>query len=66
MRQEAQAIVLAAGPGMRMTTLTCKTSKCLLPIGTLPMIYYPLFKLQQAGFTGKSVFNSVIESYFTC
>ncbi|KAG0726599.1 Translation initiation factor eIF-2B subunit gamma [Chionoecetes opilio] len=51
MRQEAQAIVLAAGPGMRMTALTSHTAKCLLPLGTLPMLCYPLHLLQQAGFT---------------
>lgn len=55
MRQEAQAIVLAAGPGMRMTSLTSHTPKCLLPLGTLPMLCYPLHLLQQAGFTEVSV-----------
>lgn len=55
MRQEAQAIVLAAGPGMRMTALTSHTPKCLLPLGTLPMLCYPLHLLQQAGFTEVSV-----------
>ncbi|KAK8384447.1 hypothetical protein O3P69_009330 [Scylla paramamosain] len=55
MRQEAQAIVLAAGPGMRMTSLTSHTPKCLLPLGTLPMLCYPLHLLQQAGFSEVSV-----------
>lgn len=62
MRQEAQAIVLAAGPGMRMTALTSHTPKCLLPLGTLPMLCYPLHLLQQAGFTG----TSSIHCYGAC
>lgn len=53
MRLEAQAVVLAAGPGMRMTTLTNHTPKSLLPLGTLPMVCYPLQMLQEAGFSGK-------------
>ena len=56
MNEEIQAIVLAAGHGMRMNTLTHTTAKCFLPIGTYPMIYYPLYKLQEAGFTGKFLY----------
>lgn len=55
MRLEAQAIVLAAGPGMRMTVLTNHNPKCLLPLGTLPMVCYPLHLLQEAGFSEATV-----------
>lgn len=65
MRLEAQAIVLAAGPGMRMTTLTNKSPKSLLPLGTLPMIVYPLQMLQEAGFTEATVVvSSGVENNF--
>lgn len=49
---EFQAIVLAGGPGSRFDTLTTNCSKCLLPIGNKPMIWYPVRMLEKAGFTG--------------
>ncbi|KAK3870672.1 hypothetical protein Pcinc_024117 [Petrolisthes cinctipes] len=49
MRPEVQAVVLAAGPGMRMTALTATSPKCLLPLATLPMLAFPLHLLQRAG-----------------
>ena len=48
--KEFQAIVLAAGGGSRMTELTRGRYKCLLPIGNIPMIWYPLQLLERAGF----------------
>ncbi|XP_016921207.1 translation initiation factor eIF-2B subunit gamma [Apis cerana] len=48
--KEFQAIVLAAGGGSRMTELTRGQYKCLLPIGNIPMIWYPLQLLERAGF----------------
>ncbi|XP_014250346.1 translation initiation factor eIF-2B subunit gamma [Cimex lectularius] len=47
---ELQAVVLAAGKGSRMTELTARRPKCLLPIGNLPMIYFPLDLLERSGF----------------
>ncbi|KAF2358516.1 Nucleotidyl transferase domain [Trinorchestia longiramus] len=45
-----QAVVLAAGSGSRMTTLVSSTPKCMLPIASIPMLYYPLYMLQSSGF----------------
>lgn len=47
---EFQAVVLAGGKGSRMTELTAGKPKCLLPIGNIPMIWYPLKLLEKAGF----------------
>lgn len=47
---EFQAIVLAGGKGSRMTELTESQPKCLLPIGNVPMIWYPLQILERFGF----------------
>lgn len=47
-----QAVVMAAGRGSRLTELL--TADCLkyqLPVGNLPMIYYPLRALKNAGFS---------------
>uniref|UniRef100_A0A2P2I599 Translation initiation factor eIF2B subunit gamma n=1 Tax=Hirondellea gigas TaxID=1518452 RepID=A0A2P2I599_9CRUS len=49
--KSVQAVVLAAGTGSRMTTLVSETHKCMLPIATIPMLYYPIHMLQRAGFT---------------
>ncbi|XP_017771539.1 PREDICTED: translation initiation factor eIF-2B subunit gamma [Nicrophorus vespilloides] len=49
--QEFQAVILAAGKGSRMPELTAEKPKCILPIGGKPLVWYPLFKLQQLGFT---------------
>ncbi|KAK9305587.1 hypothetical protein QLX08_003375 [Tetragonisca angustula] len=48
--KEFQAVVLAAGGGSRMTELTRGQYKCLLPIGNLPMLWYPLQLLERVGF----------------
>lgn len=55
-----QAVVLAAGSGSRMTTLVSNTPKCLLPIATIPMLFYPLQILQRSGFTGENSSEIVI------
>ncbi|RXG51595.1 Translation initiation factor eIF-2B subunit gamma [Armadillidium vulgare] len=49
MWHEAQAIVLAAGPGSRLTSVGIRP-KCLLPVGNFPLIYYSLKFLQENGF----------------
>ncbi|MHC4477357.1 MAG: sugar phosphate nucleotidyltransferase, partial [Planctomycetota bacterium] len=44
-----KGVVLAGGTGSRLMPLTKVTNKHLLPIGTKPMIYYPIEKLVSAG-----------------
>ncbi|XP_076180185.1 eukaryotic translation initiation factor 2B subunit gamma isoform X2 [Ptiloglossa arizonensis] len=50
LHKEFQAVVLAGGGGSRMTELTFGQHKCLLPIGNMPMVWYPLQLLERAGF----------------
>jgi translation initiation factor eIF-2B subunit gamma len=50
---EFQAVVLAGGKGSRMQDLTRNKSKCFLPIGNFPMVWYPLRLLQNIGFQGQ-------------
>lgn len=58
---EFQAVVLAGGRGTRMEELTSGTPKCLLPIGSKPMIWYPVRMLEKAGFAEINIitFNSI-------
>ena len=44
-----KGVVLAGGTGSRLYPLTKVTNKHLLPVGTKPMIYYPIEKLLEAG-----------------
>jgi glucose-1-phosphate thymidylyltransferase len=44
-----RGIILAGGKGTRLGELTRITNKHLLPVGLLPMVYYPLKKLVGAG-----------------
>ncbi|MGM0507214.1 MAG: sugar phosphate nucleotidyltransferase [Bacteroidota bacterium] len=44
-----KGIVLAGGTGSRLYPLTKVTNKHLLPVGGMPMIYYPIRKLTEAG-----------------
>jgi glucose-1-phosphate thymidylyltransferase len=44
-----RGVVLAGGKGTRLGELTKITNKHLLPVGPLPMVYYPLKKLVGAG-----------------
>ena len=50
---EFQAVLMAAGRGSRFNEITRHKAKCLLPIGNLPMVWYPLNMLQRAGFQGE-------------
>lgn len=49
---EFQAVILAGGRGSRFPDLTEGRPKCLLPVGPLPLIWYPLNLLQRHGFQG--------------
>ncbi len=62
-RPEFQAVVLAGGRGSRFTELTRHKPKCFLPIGNLPMVWYPLNMLQKAGFKGRSGKTCVVSYY---
>ncbi len=46
-----KGVILAGGTGSRLLPLTRVTNKHLLPVGKYPMIFYPIFKLKQAGIT---------------
>lgn len=61
-----KGIILAGGTGSRLFPLTKVTNKHLLPVGKFPMIYYPIFKLQECNITdilivtGKEHMGSVV------
>jgi len=44
-----KGVILAGGTGSRLFPLTKVTNKHLLPVGPVPMIWHPVWKLQQAG-----------------
>jgi glucose-1-phosphate thymidylyltransferase len=44
-----KGVVLAGGTGSRLFPLTKVTNKHLLPVGYAPMLWYPVWKLKQAG-----------------
>lgn len=50
---EFQAVIMAAGTGSRMFPLTERIPKALLPVGNLPVIWYPINLLDKAGFEGE-------------
>lgn len=61
---EFQAIIMAAGRGSRMYPLTENFPKSVLPVGNLPLIWYPLNLLQTSGFEGTVTFNVTVS--FVC
>lgn len=62
-----RGVVLAGGTGSRLGELTKVTNKHLLPVGELPMIYYPLKKLIGVGIreiiliTGRNHMGSFVD-----
>lgn len=62
-----KGIILAGGTGSRLRPLTNVTNKHLLPVGRYPMIFYPIYRLKQAGLrdilivTGREHMGDVIE-----
>jgi len=44
-----KGVVLAGGTGSRLDPVTRVTNKHLLPVGRLPMIYYPIFQIRDSG-----------------
>ena len=62
-----RGIVLAGGTGSRLKPLTKVTNKHLLPVGKYPMIFYPIYRLKQAGIkeilivTGREHMGDVME-----
>ena len=46
-----KGIILAGGTGSRLYPLTKVTNKHLLPIGSHPMIHYPIYSLVNSGVT---------------
>lgn len=50
---EFQAVIMAAGRGSRMYPLTENFPKSILPVGNLPLVWYPLNLLVASGFEGR-------------
>jgi glucose-1-phosphate thymidylyltransferase len=46
-----KGMILAGGRGTRLRPITEVINKHLLPVGSYPMIYWPIFKLKEAGIT---------------
>jgi len=44
-----KGVILVGGLGTRLLPMTRVTNKHLLPVGSFPMVYYPLYNLAEAG-----------------
>ncbi|XLQ19629.1 MAG: sugar nucleotidyltransferase [Candidatus Moraniibacteriota bacterium] len=51
MKKKMKGIILAGGTGSRLWPLTAQTSKQMLPVGGVPMVFHPLNVLIKAGIT---------------
>lgn len=49
---EFQAVILAAGRGSRMPDVGASVTKCLLPVGPYPVLWYSLNMLERIGIQG--------------
>jgi len=49
--KKLKGIVLAGGSGSRLETLTKSINKHCLPVGNVPMIYWPIMRLKEIGIT---------------
>jgi len=62
-----KGVILAGGTGSRLSPLTRVTNKHLLPVGKVPMIYWPVARLVEAGIkeimvvTGKEHMGDIVE-----
>lgn len=54
-----KGVILAGGTGSRLYPLTRVTNKHLLPVGHMPMIYYPINKLRRAGINNIMIVTGV-------
>ena len=58
---QPKGLICAGGEATRLGELTRVANKHLLPVGSWPMIYYPLHLLQLAGITDVLITNQVVE-----
>lgn len=58
---EFQAVILAAGRGSRLPDVGGTVSKCLLPVGPYPVLWYSLNMLEKYGFQGIKMLAFVIK-----
>lgn len=65
-KRSFQAVVLAAGKGSRMRDVTEKIPKALVPIGNVPLIYFPLKSLERVGFQGIALDVLMLNIFFFC